>query len=654
VSIANFLNLFRVETGKPDLLQAQIKALSKQIPLLFFITVVNTLAVAFTHYGVAPNSLTIGFPLVITIGYVWRGLEWAKLAHLPISDRDAGRLLKLTVILAPACSAILIVWALVLSQYGDAYAQGHILFYAGVTVLSCTFCMMHLRAAALLMTGVTVVPFAIFFLATGRPVFIAIVITMLLVSAAMIYILIVFSRDFVNMVDYQRGMVESLLENARLANIDNLTDLPNRRQFLLALQEDLEQAARDGQSLVVGLLNLDGFKAVNDLHGHTVGDSVLVEVGRRLSALCDRTTLIARLSGDKFGLIVDEETSEADIRALGVRICEALKTPFVLQGAVVETSCSIGFAAFPQTASTADLLFERARYALSHAKKHLRGRATIFSMEHETEIRHFANLEDCLRHADLQSEMSLHFQPIVDVEQGKTVAFEALARWVSPGLGRVAPDDFIRVAERSDLIHTLTATLLRRALAEAKTWPDQVRVSFNLSARDFGSREAVTNIAAIIETSGISPDRIDLEVTENGIIQDFEQANLSLRILKALGVRISLDDFGTGYSSLSHVRRFPINKIKIDRSFVKDVEMDTDCRAIVKSVIDMCRNLKLDCIVEGMETETQVQILRGLGCNMMQGYFFGKPMPGAEVLDFLDSANFPSSSQTPRPLALTG
>jgi len=652
VSIATILDLFRVETGRPDLLQAQVKALSKQVPLLFFITVVNTLAVAATHYGTAPQLMTVVFPSVITIGYVWRGLDWAKLGFRPISDRDAGRLLKLTVILGPACSAVIMIWALALFQYGDEYAQGHILFYAGVTVLSCTFCMMHLRPAALLMTGVTVIPFSIFFLATGRPVFIAVVIGMLLVSAAMIYILFVFSRDFAKMVDYQEGLLESMLENGRIANTDSLTDLPNRRQFLFALHEDLEEAARDEQRFVVGIVNLDGFKTVNDLYGNAAGDGVLKEAGRRLGGLCGSTTLLARLGADEFGIIIDEDTCAADIHALGVSICDALQTPFALPGVVVEISGSAGFATFPEAASNAAELFERARYALSHAKQHSRGRSTIFSTEHETEIRYLANLELCLAHADLQSEMFLHFQPIIDVEQGKTVAFESLARWVSPTLGRVAPDVFIRVAERSDLIHKVTATLLRRALAEAKAWPSEIHISFNLSARDLASRDAISNIAAIIENSGVSPSRIDMEVTETSMFQDFEQANISLRLLKALGVRISLDDFGTGYSSLSYIRLFPISKIKIDRSFVKDVETDLDCRAIVKSVIDMCRNLKLGCIVEGMETEAQVSILRGLGCNTMQGYFFGRPMPAAEVLGFLNATNFHSFCETPRPLVL--
>ena len=179
--------------------------------------------------------------------------------------------------------------------------------------------------------------------------------------------------------------------------------------------------------------------------------------------------------------------------------------------------------------------------------------------------------------------------------------------------------------------------LLRRTLANAKAWPDDIRVSFNLSTRDLGSREAIVNIAAIIENSGVAASRIDLEVTETAMIQDFDQASASVRILRALGVGVSLDDFGAGYSSLSYLQRFPFDKIKIDRSFVKDVETEPSCRAIVKLVIDLCRNLKLTCIVEGMETAGQVELLRTLGCKTMQGYLFGKPMPAAEVLEFIST-----------------
>jgi diguanylate cyclase (GGDEF)-like protein len=638
-SILAFRALFSVRTDNPELVQAQIKALSKQMPLLFFISLVNTLAVCWTHYDVAPSIFTIGVPILVAIGYSVLGWTWVKTSYWPLSHADACHLLKLTTLQAPVATAMSLACALAFFQYGDAYTQGHVVFTVGVAMISCIFCQMHLRSAALSVIGVTAIAFAVFFLTSGRPVYLAIALSMLLVLAAMVYILLVFSRDFENMIDVQKELGASHLEISRLANLDSLTDLPNRRQFFSRLHELLGRAAGDEQPFVVGVVDLDGFKSINDLYGHTAGDRVLVEASRRMREISDDTISFSRLGGDEFGVIVDADLDDTEIRALGARVCEALEVPFVLPDGIVEVSGSVGFAVFPQAGATAELLYERADYSLYYAKQHHRGRPVIFSIEHETEIRQFANLERCLRHADIESEISLFFQPIVDVERGKILAFEALARWDSPILGRVAPDVFIRVAERSDLINKLTRMLLRSALAKAKTWPDDIRVSFNLSMRDLGSREAIVNIAAIIEDSGIAPSRIDLEVTETALIQDFDQANMSLRTLKALGVGISLDDFGTGYSSLSYVRRFPIDKIKIDRSFVKDVETDDSCRAIVKSVIDMSRNLKLGCIVEGMETSDQVRILRSLGCTTMQGYFFGKPMPSSEVLGFLDGAN---------------
>jgi diguanylate cyclase (GGDEF)-like protein len=639
-SISAFRALFSIRTDNPELVQAQIRALSKQLPLLFFISLVNTLAVSWTHYGLAPDIFTIGVPILAAIGYVVIGWTWVKTSYWPLSHADASRLLKQTTIQAPVATAASLACALVLFQYGDAYAQGHVVFTVGIAMISCIFCQMHLRPAALSVIGVTGIAFAVFFLTSGRPVYLAIALSMLLVLAAMVYILLVFWSDFEKMIDFQKELGASHLEISRLANLDSLTDLPNRRQFFSRLHDLLGRATGDKPRFVVGVVDLDGFKSINDLYGHTAGDRVLVEASRRMREISDDDTIsFSRLGGDEFGVIVDADLDDREIQALGARICEALEIPFVLSDGVVEVSGSVGFAVFPQAGTTAELLYERADYSLYYAKQHHRGRPVIFSIEHEIEIRQFAHLERCLRHADIESEISLYFQPIVDVGRGKTVAFEALARWDSPVLGRVAPDIFIRVAERSDLINKLTRMLLRTALAEAKTWPDDIHVSFNLSMRDLGSREAIVNIAAIIENSGIAPSRIDLEVTETALIQDFDQADVSLRTLKALGVGISLDDFGTGYSSLSYVRRFPIDKIKIDRSFVRDVETDDSCRAIVKSVIDMSRNLKLGCIVEGMETDNQVSILRSLGCTTMQGYLFGKPMPSDEVLGFLHASN---------------
>jgi len=633
-SVAAFRDFFSVRTDNPELVRAQIKALAKQLPLLLFICLVNALAVAWTHYGVAPNLLTIGFPLLLAIGYPALAWTWVKTSYRPPSHADACRLLKAATIQAPIATAVTLAWAWVLFQYGDAYAQGHVVFTVGITITCCIFCQMHLRPAALSVTGVTAVAFVVFFFETHRLVFQAVAVSMLLGLAAMAYIVLIFYRDFAAMIAFQKELGASHLENSRLANLDSLTDLPNRRQFFSTLRKLLRRG--DLRRFVVGVVDLDGFKSVNDLYGHTAGDRVLVEAGRRMRDLGGDAISFSRLGGDEFGVIIDESLNDAEILALGVRICALLKIPFVLPDGVAEVSGSIGFATFPEAGSTAELLFERADYSLYHAKKHRRGRPVIFSIEHETEIRQFANLERCLRDADLETEMSLHFQPIVDVARGKILAFEALARWDSPTLGRVAPDIFIRVAERGDLINRLTRMLLRKALAAARTWPNDIRVSFNLSTRDLSSREAIVNIVAIIESSGIAPSRIDLEVTETALMQDFDQASLSLRTLRALGVRISLDDFGTGYSSLSYLQQFPIDKIKVDRSFTREVETEPSCRAIVKSVIDLCQNLNLTCVVEGMETDAQARVLRELGCTIMQGWLFGKPMPASEVLAFLE------------------
>jgi diguanylate cyclase (GGDEF)-like protein len=641
-SIAALRAQFRVATDDPELVQAQVKALSRQFPLLLFISFVNTVAVIWTYYGVAPDIMTIEPLVLVVIGYSALAWTWVRAGYRPLSHAEACHLLKMTAIQAPVTTTLSLAWALILIRYGDASAQGQIVFTVGIAMVSCIFCQMHLRPAALSVTAVTAIAFVGFFLATRRPVFLVIALSMLLVLAAMVNILIVFTRDFASMIAFQRGLVESQAENARLANTDSLTGLPNRRKFLTTLRQVFGRAASDNRRFVVGLIDLDRFKGVNDLHGHEVGDRVLVEAGRRLCDLCDAKTLVARLGSDEFGVIVDADISDTAVQALGDRIREALEVPFAGAGVTVHVSASAGFAIFPQAGSTAELLFERANYALAYAREHPPGRPTIFSIEHETEIRKLATIEECLRHADLESELSMHFQPIIDVERGEIVAFEALARWVSPILGRVAPDVFIRVAERSDLINELTRTLLRGALAQVATWPAQIRVSFNLSTRDLASREALLGIVAIIQASGVAPGRIDLEVTETALIQDLDQASASLEMLKTLGLGISLDDFGTGYSSLSFVQQFPIDKIKVDRSFVREVETKPACRAIVKSVIDLCRNLQLTCIVEGMETDAQVGVLRALGCTTMQGYLFGKPMPADDIPGFLAAADPPS------------
>jgi diguanylate cyclase (GGDEF)-like protein len=640
--------LFRISADNPELVHSQLRMFTNQVPLLYFMLLTNVVMISYTYFETSPRILTIcGSGLLGLICSVRLSL-WVWTKKRQLSTDQVVRRLKETVALAGILTVLFLIWGVCLFPYGDAYAQGQIGFFLAITVIGCIFCLMHVRPAALIVTIVGAVPGSAYFMSLGRPTFVAMGVNWALVSVAMVHILLTHSRDFASMINFQKELAakhqETLRlaeENSRLANLDALTDLPNRRQFFANLHEMLRLAAARRKRLVVGLVDLDGFKSVNDVYGHLAGDQVLVEAGRRLKDISGESVLLARLGGDEFGILIDGDLSEAQISAYGERICAALRAPFLLSDVSAQIAGSIGFATFPEAGATAETLFERADYALYHTKQHFRGRSVIFSREHEIQIRQFASVEKCLRNADLERELSLNFQPIYDVTRGEVVAFEALARWDSPELGRIPPNVFIPVAERTDFISQLTQILLRKALADARTWPDDIRISFNLSARDVGSAEAILKVIAIIENSGVGPERIDLEVTETALMRDFDKGCECLKALKAQGVHISLDDFGTGYSSLSYVHRLPLDKIKIDRSFIKDIETQATSRDIVKTVIDLCRNLKLACIIEGMETKEQAEILRELGGAMMQGYYFGKPMRADAIPGFLAPADRP-------------
>jgi diguanylate cyclase (GGDEF)-like protein len=634
--------LFQIETDRPELVQSQLRMFRSQVPVLYFMLLVNVGAASYTHFDSAPRALTLAGGVALIAFCVLRIVVWMRKRVQELTPAQAAGRLRSTVVVSGGVTLLFFAWGVSLYPYGDAYAQTEVAFFLSITVIGCVFCLMHFRPAALALIALGVVPTVLFLTLTGRPTFVAMAVNLTLVTAAIVHILLIHSRDFASMIAFQTELgkkhVETLRlaeENSRLANLDPLTELPNRRRFFANLNERLGAAAPQRKRFVVGLADLDGFKPVNDVYGHVVGDQVLVEAGRRLKDVCGDAALLARLGGDEFGLLLDAELSDAQITACGERLCEALRTPFQLADVTVQIAGSVGFAIFPEAGTTAAALFERADYALYHAKQNARGRPVIFSGEHETQIRQFASVERCLRNADLEKELSLHFQPIFDVIRGKVVAFEALARWDSPELGRVSPGVFVRVAERTDFITCLTRILLRKALAYARAWPEDVRVSFNLSVRDIASFEAIMQIIAIIEASGVAPQRIDLEVTETAVMRDFDKGCECLKALRALGVHVSLDDFGTGYSSLSYVRQLPLDKIKIDRSFIKDIETQPACRDIVKTVIDLCRNLKLACVIEGMETRAQAEILRELGGALMQGYYFGRDMPADAVPEFL-------------------
>ncbi|MBP2160632.1 MULTISPECIES: bifunctional diguanylate cyclase/phosphodiesterase [Asticcacaulis] len=419
-------------------------------------------------------------------------------------------------------------------------------------------------------------------------------------------------------------------EASALAHNDALTGLPNRRSFFAELEERL----RVGQPFDLGLVDLDGFKPINDVYGHAAGDAVLVEVGHRLQAACPDDAIIARLGGDEFALILPSRRGKAELLALGRQICGSLRQPFHLGGATASLSGSIGVVRAGSEKASGTQLLERADYALYRAKANARGEIVIFDARHEGEMRDFNRVDTALRNGDLNAEMHIVFQPQYDLRTQRTVGFEALARWNSPQLGAVTPDVFIQAAERSGTIGKLTEILLRKTLTAVREWPEDLFVTFNLSTRDLHSWRAIEAIRDIVLSSGVAASRIEFEITETAMMTDFDQALKGLNALKGLGVRIALDDFGSGFSSFSYLHRLPIDTLKIDRSFITQIA-SSQTRMIVKTMIDLCGNLGLEHIVEGVETEAECAALREINARYVQGYLFARPMGPDAIPSYL-------------------
>ncbi len=624
----------------PELTLAQWRALKRQVPLLYTMLVANTLIVAWTHFNIAPIELTVYAPVLLTLLCLVQAIKWARSRDIEISLSRVRFSLWSTIWGGAALAIGVTAWSLRLFPYGDAYLQSQIAFYMGITTIGCMFCLMHVRAAALAVGICVLAPFTVFFASSGHDGFIAIAINMVLVIAALLIILLNNNRDFAALVGSRNAIAQRQLEtqrlldeNHRLANMDSLTGLPNRRSFDYQLAKALAEADRDGKHIAVARLDLDGFKSVNQIFGQITGDRVLAEVALRINALRRPDTFVARLESNSFALIMQGPTDHDALAHCGNVLCSAMRQPFEMPGGPIRLSASAGFAA-SVSGDTAHSLFDRADYATSAAKRDTRGNAVVFSEHHASEIIKVRRMEHLLHTARLEDEIYILIQPQFDVALGATTGFEVLARWRSPVLGEVSPAEFIPMAERTGQICKITQIVLKQALKVSETIPSGMRLSVNLSANDIGSTTAIQQIVALVAAKG-KPCRVDFEITETAAMRDLQQANESLLALLHLGARIALDDFGTGHSSLTHVQKLPLHRIKIDRSFVMEVTSDPASRAIVKTMIDLCRNLGISCVFEGIETEEQLDALVSLGGQVMQGYLFGRPMRSDDLEEYL-------------------
>jgi diguanylate cyclase (GGDEF)-like protein/PAS domain S-box-containing protein len=416
---------------------------------------------------------------------------------------------------------------------------------------------------------------------------------------------------------------------AHMAYHDGLTDLPNRAAFLQALAQMIEACAGSDEEFAVLCVDLDGLKEINDVFGHATGDKLLIEVSRRIQAAA-RGGVVARLSGDEFGLIIDGKQPAAG-RALAEQLAEALANEFLIDDKLVRTGVTTGISVFPYNGSDAASLLANAGAALFRAKAKSRGSISIYEPEMDQQIRDRRVLHQDLSLAIKNGELSLYYQPQAvarpTVASSEITGFEALARWRHPVRGFVPPSDFIPIAEESGLIVEMGEWILREACRQAASWPVPLPIAVNLSPAQFMHGDVVGLVHAILLETGLAPGRLELEITEGVLIEDFDRGLALLRRLKALGVRVSMDDFGSGYSSLSYLQAFPFDKIKIDRDFVMNLGRNPQSAAIVRAVIGLGHGLGMSIVAEGVETQEQLGFLAEEGCDAVQGYLIGKPAP---------------------------
>jgi diguanylate cyclase (GGDEF)-like protein len=421
---------------------------------------------------------------------------------------------------------------------------------------------------------------------------------------------------------------------AYLAEYDSLTDLPNRNLFQRSLTEALEVAATD--QLAIFCLDLDGFKTVNDMFGHSIGDELLRQVARRLQQCVGEQGMVARLGGDEFAILQRGQPQPDGASALAQIVTETLNEPYDLAGNQAVLGAGIGIAVFPDDAAGSEELLKCADMALYSAKANGRGSCRFFELDMNARVKARRRLEVDLRAAIAGKQFEMFYQPVVSVGSNEVIAFEALIRWRHPDRGMVSPAEFIPVAEETGLIIPLGEWILRQVCTDALSWPREIRVAVNLSPVQFRSPNLVQTVFTALALSHLEPGRLELEITETTLLQDSE-ANLErLHQLKSYGVQISMDDFGTGYSSLSYLRSFPFDKIKIDQSFVRGLGKLQDSLAIIRAVISLGRNLGMTTNAEGVETADQLRILKEELCDEVQGFLFSPAVPLKETHRLLE------------------
>ena len=420
-----------------------------------------------------------------------------------------------------------------------------------------------------------------------------------------------------------------------LAYIDPLTGLGNKMRMNKKFKRLADARRKNPAAFTIGLMNLDGMKPINDLFGYAGGNEVLKQCAMRLAAAVEGDDFVCRYGGDEFAFLFPHVIDENGASEKGKLLQSVLQAPFDLDGNAVRLSGSFGFAVHPDAGENIETVMGNIDTALYHSKRNGRGRVTVYNRELEEMVRENARMEQALRSAVANHQVTPHFQPIISLQDGKLLGFESLARWIDPELGFVSPAKFIPLAEERGIIASLTDSMLYQAARAAAEWPENLFLSFNVSSVQLIDPATAQNIKDVIARAGLPPQRLEVEVTETAMMSDPETAAMIIDELHQAGIRISMDDFGTGQSSLGRLRELKLDKVKIDRAFIMAIGEDKPAEHIVRAILEMCAGLELTVVAEGIEEIRQAESLKRYGCHAGQGYLFGKPQNAQKTLSYI-------------------
>ena len=625
--------LFRLDTSDSELARAQFRSFSRQMPLLYCILVCNAAAIMVEFYRPEYLFRTVIAPVAMCAVGIWRAVWWFRQRNIEtISDAQIAELIRRTCSLAVIMTLAFEGWCMWIYPLGDAYARGHLTFFLALTQVSSVFCLMSLRAAALQVALSSTLAFVLYFswIDDGKMIVQAVVLSF--VGAGMMVVTHRYNLDFSQMIRSRRDLrlrqieAERLSEeNRRVSLTDALSGLPNRRHLLSRLDQldDLPLPAQDTQAVI--FIDLDGFKEINDAHGHHAGDCLITSLASRLRKACPDHAMLARVGGDEFAILIEVPGATFHALSIARHVAEQICLPVVFQRHVLQVGASIGIASNLEGPLKAHELLRRADIAMYHCKSNGKGEIALYDKAFDEGRLHRMMIEEQMARGLANDEFDVFYQPVVDGATGSIVAAEALIRWPRRPEGQLDPDQFIDIAEATGQIHPLGALVLRRACTDFKQLPG-LRLSVNVSPAQFRDPGFERQVAGILEETGFPPDRLQLEITEGYLLAQPERAIKVIGEFKAMGISVALDDFGTGFTSIHYLQSYGFSHIKIDKSLVSGLQPGNKASLLIAGAILLAKGLDMEVIAEGVESRGQADLLRQAGCDYLQGFMFGHPL----------------------------